>query len=292
MSESSLWNPPFQGAPRGHPCDFTLTKSPASRIPIKAQLLTPLYPDHFNLASYSLGELDADKCPCFLLSLGGGAGEEAGSLEAALGLTSAGETETERLIRLGEMTPFGTAMTNVTNASAAKAKTSGAKPSTSNQVSAFEKYLIDQSKLSVVKKKTTTQKRKPSSTITASASSAQLENDESGSSAKKAKLVASKSTPDLKSATKSNRFDAKDKRRYVSAEKDFSSHKQSSRRFRVKHEWSGDPDPDVSDDAGEDASGDDDAEWRPSRDDVIDDDENDDEGDFHFLSDALPTQGV
>ena len=67
-------------------------------------------------------------------------------IEEALGLPAAApETESERMIRLGEMTPFGTVI-----------KAEGSRVNNAQQTgvtSDFEKYLLDQSQLSVATKK-------------------------------------------------------------------------------------------------------------------------------------------
>ena len=179
------------------------------------------------------------------------------------------------MIRLGEMTPFGTVMPNAPKSTLGTEKQKG---SQSNQISQFEKYLMDQSKKSASKKKTT--KKKPSSALGKSKSTADLNQEEPA--AKKSKLEKCKSDTELgtksiegkaKEKRLSNRFDEKDKRQYEPLEKDFSNYKQRNRRYKLNHQWTGDPDiSDYSD--GEEGFDPDDQEWRPDGDDCINEEED------------------
>ena len=213
-----------------------------------------------------------------ILSLSSDESEEVDTLEAALGLTTRNETETERMIRLGEMTPFGTVMSNVTKPASSTATQQG---SQSNHMSEFEKYLMDQSKKSATKWKI--HKKKPSSALGKSKSSADLNQEEPVT--KKSKLEKSKSDTDLevkkrdkshetrKEKRLSNLFDEKDKRQYTPNEKDFSNYKQRKRRYKLTHQWTGDPDiSDYSD--SEEGFDPDDQEWCPDKEEYRDEDED------------------
>ena len=176
------------------------------------------------------------------------------------------------MIRLGEMTPFGTIMKGTDESAETR--------SASGQMSEFEKYLMDQHQKSATKKKTF--KKKRSVSLGKSKSSVDLHQEEPA--IKKSKLEKSQSAGELRkdhtcsphAASKqkrlSNRFDEKDKRQYAPNEKDFSNYKQTNRRFKLKHQWTGDPD--ISDySEGEEDFDPNDEEWRPDGDDYFDDEE-------------------
>ena len=165
------------------------------------------------------------------------------------------------MIRLGEMTPFGTVMKGAVQSSS--------KPQdTTSHVSDFEKYLLDQHKKTSMKKKTA--KKKVTAALGKSKSTLDLHEEEP--SVKKSKLhksqsvgLISETSVDQKSPNEkglSNRFDEKDKRHYSPREKDFSNYKQRNRRFKLKHQWTGDPNvSDYSDD--EEGFDPNDEEWKP-----------------------------
>ena len=196
-------------------------------------------------------------------------------MEAALGIGGAkSETEMERLIRLGEMTPFGTSMSKINNEKPGQTSQKSKQP-----MSEFEKYLQDQaaksaSKQGYTKKKSANEKKRPSNLVPP-------ESDEPV--AKSAKMFKLNSSPDLlsthpsskrKSTKGGNRFDAKDKRRYQPYEKDFSSYKQRNRRYRLDHQWSGDPDLSDFSDNNQDEFNPSDDEWKPGRDDWMDEEQD------------------
>ncbi len=196
------------------------------------------------------------------------------AMEAALGMGKKSETEMERLIRLGEMTPFGTSMSKINNENPSQSNAKSKQP-----ISEFEKYLQDQasksaSKQGYTKKKSSNERKRDSKLV-------RHEIDEP--LVKKTKMLKSKSAPDLMSTSPStkkkshkngNRFDAKDKRRYQPYEKDFSSYKQRNRRYRLDHQWSGDPELSDFSDNNPDEFHPNDDEWKPGGDDWIDEEED------------------
>ena len=184
------------------------------------------------------------------------------------------------------MTPFGTIMKGTAESTETQ--------STSGQMSEFEKYLMDQHQKSATKKKTV--KKKHSVPLGKSKSSVDLHQEEPV--VKKSKLEKSQSADELrkeyhslshmtpKQKRMSNRFDEKDKRQYVPNEKDFSNYKQRNRRFKLKHQWTGDPD--ISDySEGEEGFDPNDEEWRPDGDDYLDKEEGGPYGNGKFYSVAV-----
>ena len=181
------------------------------------------------------------------------------------------------------MTPFGTIMKGTAESTETQ--------STSGQMSEFEKYLMDQHQKSATKKKTV--KKKRSVPLGKSKSSVDLHQEEPV--VKKSRHEKSRSADELreeyhslshmtpKQKRMSNRFDEKDNRQYVPNEKDFSNYKQRNRRFKLKHQWTGDPD--ISDySEGEEGFDPNDEEWRPDGDDYLDKEEGGPYGNGKFYS--------
>ncbi len=214
----------------------------------------------------------------FLLIVIAGESQQGNSLREALGLSSRNETEAERMIRMGEMTPFGTVMTRTESNN--KPHTAS-KPSSSNQISAFEQYLMDQQNKSVRHNNTKKgKKRKSDSSFKISdlkEEAARGQSPERRARLEKAKLATELETDASPAKSKkkrlSNRFDEKDQKQYHQAkERDFSGYKQRNRRFRLNYEWRGDPD---KSDYSEDEEGFDqnDEEWKPGKEDYLNEEE-------------------
>ncbi len=163
-------------------------------------------------------------------------------LEQALGLSgSAEETETERMIRLGEMTPFGSIM---------KPKPSG--PHLANGASDFDKYLLDQSQKAMNVKRVKIKKKSSTPSKRGSDEAGCSDQRQDGPVKKRAKLRKSMSDSRISdkdifvqnyNVKRPNLFDAKDKRTYWNAnETDFSHRKPWRRRLhaRLGHNFSED----------------------------------------------------
>ena len=184
-------------------------------------------------------------------------------LEEALGLgPRQNETETERMIRQGEMTPFGTILSGSAPDSAMP---SGPRLSGKGQMTEFEKYLFDQTqkcrKKKPAKKSSATQNK--SSVVKEKKNgiaeqTKQKETEDNQTKNKKLKMSRSKSAPSLSGMCHSdsdnaslgknhnkvkrpNLFDTKDKRQYRPSEYDFSNYRNHQPRFaRLKHNFSED----------------------------------------------------
>jgi hypothetical protein len=212
------------------------------------------------------------------------------ALEQALGLSLQGETEQERMIRAGEMTPFGTVVK----------KTEKLKPTiraSTSEPTDFEKFLMGQD--DKIEKKTTSKVKKPTSTDTVKlkknmsepnlekfkkharkmdaegiahekrlldiAKGRQKERKRKGSPEREYSPKRRKSADDdTRQRQKMNYFDAKDKRSYRT-EADFSNWQSSKAKDpKLEHEWTGDSEVDY--DGGEGSVD----EYRPSGEDLFD----------------------
>ena len=225
------------------------------------------------------------------------------ALEQALGLGSAStETETERMIRQGEMTPFGTVVTNQPGTE--RPASTGPRLSTGAEMTSFEKYLMDQQQKGSTRKKQPTGKK---STSEAKDNKATKNSDSAkrSSKEKKTKLTKSHSSPALtslgdKSASsrggadrpndRPNLFDAKDKRTYRPSEKDFSTWRSGRPRFaRLSHNFSGDGRLSDNEEYADDETYCKDGDYIPPAEDLVGDDS--DYLSDHTPSDPSPTKG-
>ena len=165
------------------------------------------------------------------------------SLESALGIggLSSAETDMEKMIRTGEMTPFGTVVqSNDAHRRPATVPSTSPRPGTSAQVSDFEKFLLNQDKKGE-------HKRKMAGT-TSIAQSIKSETDAKKSSSNDKTTLRRKSQPDERSKKSrkkmkseesfkkfieeqdSNIFDKKSKMIHRPAEKYISKDRQRKRK--------------------------------------------------------------
>lgn len=201
-------------------------------------------------------ELDADD-----------AAADTTALEEALGLAaSVKETERERLIRTGEMTPFG-------SVTAEKPAPKVIRPDESKQLSDFEKYLLDQTK----KHSTHSKKKLKKSPSTPSKQNLEPSPSEGEPRVKKSKW--SKQEASSSAATsaskRKNLFDAKDKRRYQSNETDFSNYRSRKAHFpRLQHNFSEDGAMSDHEDYDDDGHNDEDRDYIPDEGHMLEEDMN------------------
>ena len=185
-------------------------------------------------------------------------------MDQALGIGPvAEETERERMIRLGEMTPFGSTVSAPTDSSKAS------KPRKAEGMTDFEKYLKDQeSKMSKAKKAHKTKMKK-------SATASDLQNkDRKVLPKNKLKRTHSEtSIGDGSLREPGNRFDEADRRHYWSGESDTSRWHIRQRRShaRLGHNFSEDGRLSDYEEDGETFG---DEDYVPHADEIIDDDED------------------
>ena len=180
-------------------------------------------------------------------------------MASALGLPVRTETLQEKMVRLGQMTPFGTVMKFSNDKVDGTAEGKKNKP---QHLSDFEKYFMAQDKLAKgkVPKKSSSQEQSEQSKTPA-------QNDSSPKTKKKRKVDEREGSTSGDKRKRENIFDAKDKRVYHSGERDYSNWKQYRRKSSIHHNFSEDgvvSDCDNGDDAGVYMDSED--EWKPARD--------------------------